>query len=109
MENVLDHANAENPSAATLAAVAVDADDMAVIVFSRVASGTPKGIIHTHRTLLRHISHLHEVTDLTEVDCVISLQPIHLAVSYGRLFGALLGGAELVLYDLRRAWTGRTG
>lgn len=72
---------------------------LATILYTSGSTGQPKGIMHTHRTLLRHVAYVNEVSAITAQDCIIALHPLHLGLSQARVLGALVAGARLLLYD----------
>lgn len=96
-------------SQAEIQQIATDANALAMILYSSGSTGQPKGIMHTHRTLMRHVAYVNEVSGIGPQDCIIALHPLNLGLSQARVLGALLSGARLLLYDARKLGINRLG
>lgn len=91
-----DHQPEHDPS------VAIAPDAVAVISFTSGSTGEPKGVMRTHHNLL----HRHRLDQRLKQTACEDRIALLFAASFGAsqadLFGALLSGAALCLYDLHR-------
>jgi len=76
---------------------AVSPADRLVIVHTSGSTSEPKGVIHTHGALIRHLDNLNELRRYTPDEVLFSNSPFFWigGFAYG-LLGTLLAGAELV-------------
>ncbi len=90
-------------SLAPAAAPTPQADDAdAVVMFTSGSTGSPRGVVHTHRSLSYKVSQLSEAHGLTGVDC--ALVPSPLAHVAGLLHGVLIPGAMGMKTVLMPRW-----
>ena len=89
---------------AELAAMRPDANDVTLLIFTSGTTGEPKGVMHTHNTLVAALRPLPERLSLTDATVV------HMASTLAHLTGLLYGarlpltlGATAVLQDLWNA------
>jgi acyl-coenzyme A synthetase/AMP-(fatty) acid ligase/thioesterase domain-containing protein/acyl carrier protein len=83
-------------------AAAVQPTDVACILYTSGSTGQPKGVVQTHRNLLHNAAKLTRSQALTAADRLTLLGNTVYAASMSDLFGALLNGASLHPYDVRR-------
>ncbi len=88
IEEVLADARGAGPAAtpAPVAAEPADPDDIALLMFTSGTTGTPKGVLHSHRTLLYEAASIAEVFGL---DGDVVFMPSPLAHVTGLLYGVL--------------------
>ena len=84
--------------------IADDAD--AVVNFTSGSTGTPRGVVHTHRSLIYKMTQLPKVHGLTGADC--ALVPLPLAHTSGLLYGVLVPGAMGAKTVLMPRWDPET-
>ncbi len=70
------------------------------IMYSSGSTGRPKGIIQTHWSRLHQLDAHLRTLEVTETDRFTLLHQLHFATSSSDVFGALLSGAELHMFDL---------
>lgn len=76
---------------------AVDPGDRMVIVHTSGSTGAPKGVVHTHGALLRHIANLNEIRCYTPRDVLFANSPFFWIGGFAyALLGTLLAGGRLV-------------
>lgn len=74
-------------------------DDVALVLYTSGTTADPKGVLHTHRTLLAELQAMAVHCALTADDCVFMPSPLtHVTgLSYGVLLPAALGSASVLL------------
>jgi amino acid adenylation domain-containing protein len=79
------------------------ADDLAVLIYTSGSSGRPKGVMHTHRTVLADTSIVTNELRIASDDRFIW----HTSVSFGgstrTIYSAMLNGSALFPFDSKRA------
>ena len=73
------------------------ADSLAAIFFTAGSSGTPKGVMLSHRNLISNASSIRQYLEVTEDDRPLCVLPFYHAFGNSVLQSHLLAGAELIL------------
>jgi len=82
--------------------ITIQPDSYACILYTSGSTGLPKGILHSHRTILHHIwSHTHTF-HISNTDHQALLLSYSFAASISEIFGALLNGATLSLNYVKK-------
>ena len=83
------------------------AADPAFILYTSGSTGRPKGVVQTHRSVLRKIDAAHQVLQTTPEDRIAMFSSYAVGQGFTAVFGALLHGAALCPFDVRRLGLGR--
>lgn len=85
----------------------ISADAVAYLYYTSGSTGRPKGVYDTHRNVLHNIMRYTNTLEIGPEDRLTLLQAPGFSGAVSSLFGALLNGASLFPYDVRKAGAGR--
>ena len=92
------------PSVLEAAEAAVSAGDRMAIVHTSGSTAEPKGVIHTHGALIRHLDNLNQIRGYTPSEVLFSNSPFFWIGGFAySLLGTLVAGAKLVCSNAARA------
>lgn len=72
-------------------------DDLAFLIYTSGSTGQPKGVMHTHRSLLSAVMFIDEYLGYTSDDVILSVLAFPFTYGLTQLLLATLKGAKLVL------------
>jgi acyl-CoA synthetase (AMP-forming)/AMP-acid ligase II len=92
------------PGVLEAAEAAVCAGDRLTIVHTSGSTGDPKGVVHTHGALIRHLDNLNRIRRYTQDEVLFSNSPFFWigGLAYS-LLGTLVAGAKLVCSNAAHA------
>ena len=97
LDTVVDAGAAVDDTVLTAMEACISPSDRLVIVHTSGSTSEPKGVIHQHGPLLRHLDNLNEMRRYTEDEVLFSNSPFFWIGGYAySLLGTLLAGATLV-------------
>jgi acyl-CoA synthetase (AMP-forming)/AMP-acid ligase II len=97
MDGLLAGASAVGADVLAAAEAAVSPADRMVIVHTSGSTSEPKGVIHTHGALIRHLDNLNELRRYTPEEILFSNSPFFWIGGFAyALLGTLVAGATLV-------------
>jgi amino acid adenylation domain-containing protein len=79
----------------------LSAETPACLLFTSGSTGTPKGVVFSHKTVLHRVMRYTRDFHLGANDRVSLLQSFAVSAGIRDIFGSLLNGATLTLYDIR--------
>jgi len=79
--------------------IPIRADDYLYVVFTSGSTGAPKGVIENQRNALRYAALYINKHHICPDDCAFHSQNLSFSGSKQHLFGTLLSGSRLALYD----------
>ncbi len=82
--------------------VDVSPDALAYVLYTSGSTGEPKGIAQTHRNVLHHIRNYTNGLQISQRDRVLLLASYGFDAAVMDTFGALLNGATLLPFDIRK-------
>ena len=74
----------------------------AYLLYTSGSTGEPKGVWHDQRSLMRSVKHYQNDLNVTADDQIALILPLQYTPSVFCVFGGLLAGATVSLFDLRR-------
>ncbi|MCC7407465.1 MAG: AMP-binding protein, partial [Phycisphaeraceae bacterium] len=80
----------------------VSGDGGAWLMYTSGSTGRPKGVWQSHRNVIHHTRVYTELAGIGEEDCLSMLASAGVAASATAFFGALLHGASLAMFSVRR-------
>jgi len=89
--------------------IAVAPHAPAYIYYTSGSTGRPKGVVDTHRNVLHNVMRYTNSLGIDRDDRLTLLQAPSFSGAVSSLFGALLNGAAVFPYDLRRLGAARLG
>lgn len=90
-------------------ALFIDPDAMAYIFYTSGSTGNPKGVCQSQRNLYHFICVYSETLNVCERDRLSLLYSLGFSASNMDVFSAILNGATLCLYDIRKLGTAGLG
>jgi len=95
LDSLEENLSAERPGVET------DCTEMAYILYTSGSTGTPKGAMHSHQDAMHNMFSQTNDLLLSPVDRVALIITLGFEASRFAVFGALLNGGALCLYDIR--------
>lgn len=77
-------------------------DTLAWILYTSGSTGDPKGIVHSHRSVLHEVMNYTNMTRIGAEDRLVLVSSCSFADSVRTIFGALLNGATLYPFDVKK-------
>ena len=81
-------------------------DSLAYIFYTSGSTGQPKGVCQTHKNVVHYIRNYTSTLGIVSDDRLSLLYSLSFSASNMDIFGALLNGATLCQYDVRKQATG---
>jgi amino acid adenylation domain-containing protein len=81
---------------------AIAPDAYAYVFYTSGSTGTPKGVVDSHRNVLHNVMRYTNALRIGADDRLTLLQAPHFSGAVSSLFGALLNGAAVFPFDLKR-------
>lgn len=91
VDTVVLETGRENPETAVLP------QNLAYCIYTSGSTGQPKGVLVSHTAISQHIQSVIDLYGIHSDDCSLLFASISFDVSVEQLFGALCGGAKLLL------------
>lgn len=91
-----DEKQTQNPD------VQINSDDPAYLIYTSGSSSKPKGVIQSHRSILRVASVQGSQLNITPEDKIAQIAACSYTMSVIDIFSALLNGACLSLFDIKK-------
>jgi len=87
--------------------IAVNANDLAYVLYTSGSTGQPKGVKITHRNLVNFLCSMQSQPGITEDDRLLAITTISFDIAGLELYLPLITGAELMICDNESARDGR--
>ena len=84
-------------SAGGVAGARVDADDLAALMFTSGSTGTPRGVMVSHRNIIANTESIVEYLGLTAEDRIMDVLPFHYCFGASLLHTHLRAGGSIVV------------